>query len=144
MKMQFIVRNGVICESACKAIRDNYQGAIDQDELLQVDFSFYKKKRTLPQNDMYWAVLVTKTSQQLWRNAKQFSIDDVHEWFKEKFLPDECSKRDKSGHKIQKWAYTPDGNRRLNMSTTDLNTKEFADYFAEVEAYVVGELGIVI
>ena len=60
----------------------------------------------------------------------------LHEHCKREFLPESCAKG------VEKWGYLPSGERILTMSTTDLNTAEFADYMHQVFAFG-GELGVV-
>lgn len=141
MKQDFDIHSEQIAKNAYLAILRNWESVKTDKQVLRVSLTVSKKKRTNPQNSLYW-VLVTNVSQSFWLDNKQFSEESIHELFKRMFLPNECAKKDKNGNKIQKWIDVPFGERRLNMSTTDLDVSEFSEYFTKVEAYVVGELGV--
>jgi len=142
MKQEFDIHNEQIAKNACAAIMRNWESAKTDKQFLRASLSTAKPKRTSPQNSLYW-VLVTATSQQYWSNNRTYSEEAIHDHFKREHLPNECAKKDKNGNKIQKWIDAPFVGRILNMSTTDLDTAEFSTYYESVEAYAVGELGVV-
>lgn len=143
MKLQFIVKSEAIANNACRSIMSNWRALNDAGTPLQVDTGLYKKKRTNPQNALYWSSLVHCTSEQVWLDGRRLCDETWHGIFKVECLPDECAKQDKFGQRIKKWIYVG-GERFLNMSTTDLNTAEFSEYYARVEAYCVSDLGVVL
>ena len=101
----------------------------------QVTIALHKRKRRNQQNRLMWAAL-NDISKQAWIDYRRFSAEVLHEHCKREFLPETCAKG------VEKWGYLPSGERILIMSTTDLNTAEFADYMHQVFAFG-GELGVV-
>lgn len=130
-KKVFILRNKSIVETCLAFIKTVL---ISDESPFEVVIRRYKSKRTNQQNNTYWGRL-DDISEQVGIQGRKFEPIVWHEHMKEKFLPDECAKG------IDKWMFMIDGSRRLKMSTTDLNTKEFYDYRLQVEAYGA-ELGV--
>lgn len=123
MKSFVIIDSNVIalCIDAIRAIE------IISDAPFQVVIRKYKEKRTSQQNQTYWGRL-QDISEQLILDGRRYDAETWHEQMKRDFLPEMCEKG------VEKWKYLPEGSRVLNMSTTDLNTKEFYDYRLQVEA----------
>jgi len=107
---------------------------IDGNSFFEVVIRVFKKKRSNDQNNLYW-VRLGEISKQAWIDGRQFTDDVIHEHVKRELLPDTCTKG------IEKWMILPSGERTLKMSTGDLNTKEFAEYFTQVEAFAA-DLGV--
>lgn len=89
---------------------------------LSVEVKVHKDQRSLEQNKYYWQVL-NQISEQA---QPRFSAEAWHEFFKRKFIG--CID-------------LPMG-QVIGMSTTKLNSTEFALYVTQVEAFAVMELGV--
>ena len=90
------------------------------------------KKRSIPQNDLYWGWYIphlVKWFADLWIFTES---ETVHETLKDILL----SKRKKN--KITK-KY-----RKVTLSTTDLNTKEFKKYLEDIEILAMDRWRIII
>jgi len=94
----------------------------------QVTIEPFKKKRTLSQNALMWkwigevANLVHKETGQ--------DADDIHEFFKTKFLPARIVEI--AGETIER------------RTTTKLSTQEMSDYMTKIHAFVTSELGFIL
>lgn len=91
---------------------------------LAVEVSEYKEKRSSSANARYWALL-TEIAENVSIDGKWFDRDVWHEWAKDKFAP-----------KIE----GPSG--LLSVSTTQMNTEQFAQYMTQIESYAARELGV--
>lgn len=90
-----------------------------------VEIKQYRKKRTNPQNALYWKwvhLIATETGNE---------PDLIHEYLKERFLPPQTIKI--AGNEIQ-----------VPGSTTKLNTAQMTDYMSWVEQWAASELGIIL
>ena len=92
---------------------------------IEVNFQEYKKNRSNEQNSLYWKIL--EFAEMETGNAKE----DLHEFFKAKFLPKRILEIEKDGKKY---------NVEVQNSTTRLNTKEFSEYFKKIELFL-SEIG---
>ena len=123
---RIILRNEQ-CRSA--ALQTIVNLPIDEQHILEILIRPYKAKRRNEANALYW-VRLTEISEQCWIGGRKFDADTLHEYCKRQYLPHECAKA------VQKWTFLPESEERvLRMSTTDLNTSEFADYLTQVEAW---------
>ena len=103
----------------------------DPDKAYEVTIKLYKKARSQEQNAYLWGVVypTIQSAIQLSR-GEHYSTDDLHEWFRDKFLP--------------KKAITIKGETKVvRPSTTKLTTKEFGDYLDQVIMFAA-ESGIVV
>lgn len=126
-----IVRDKAIMEVALNAIRYLPFTKVHPWEVI---LRPYKVKRRTEANNLYWLRL-GEISQQAWINGRQYPAEVLHEYLKRQFLPETCNKG------FEKWITLPSGDRALGVSTTDLNTTEFADYMTAVECFGA-ELGV--
>jgi len=102
-----------------------------------------KKTRKPDQNQAMWAGLLRDIAEQAWIDGRQYRAEVWHEYFKEKYLPEdddpELSELARDGYR--KWDIDPDGKRRLVGSTTQLTVRGMAQYMTMVEAHGAG-LGV--
>lgn len=96
-----------------------------------------KPVRKLSQNDLMWAGPLADLAGQAWVNGRQFSAEVWHEFLKRENLPEDddpdLSELVKDGYR--KWDYTPDGERVVVGSTTQLTVKGFSEYLEKLFAY---------
>lgn len=97
--------------------------SLDVDKVWILDISEKKSKRSIPQNALYWAWLTVI------ENTTGNCKDDLHEFFKQKFLGYEVN--EVLNETIEKL-----------RTTTKLNTKSFTDYLECIRVFVAVELGI--
>ena len=118
-------------ETAMQVIKN---APIDLLKPIEVVVREQVKARKIDQNALMWAGALTDIANQAWVQNKKFSAEIWHEYFKREYLPEEYSEGITKGGYI-KWDYTPDGERVLIGSTTQLSTGGFSDYLDQVYAY---------
>ena len=95
-----------------------------QDENLIFELDEFKPTRTKLQNNLYWSY-ITDIKQAFEDKWVFITIDDLHEWFKTKFI---------------KWSYKNNSItwQRITQrkSTTELNKKEFSRFIKDIELYL--------
>ena len=95
-----------------------------QDENLIFKLDEFKPTRTKLQNNLYWSY-ITDIKQAFEDKWVFITIDDLHEWFKTKFI---------------KWSYKNNSItwQRITQrkSTTELNKKEFSRFIKDIELYL--------
>lgn len=101
----------------------NYLSKIDVTKQWSVSILLLKSKRSIDQNKLYWVWLGIIESE-----TGTFK-DELHEYFKERFL----------GFTIRK---VFESEVKIINSTTKLNTKEFTTYLESIRVFVSQELGI--
>jgi hypothetical protein len=131
----FVLRTPEIVEGCIAFIRSNAKAMADQDKPLEVRVFVHKSKRTLDQNALMWKVL-TVIAEQAWVGGRQYDADVWNLQMKRDLLPEETA----SGKK--KWVYLPNGDRQLEMSTSDLNVEEMSLYLEALHAHAATELGV--
>lgn len=123
------------------AITDHRTKEIALRNVQEVDFSDgmevvirkQKKPRGLNQNALMWSSAIKDIAAQVWPDGVQYSDETWHEYFKQKFLPEEASDETVDGY--VKWDFLPNGNRYLKGSTTQLTKKGFAAYLEKIYAF---------
>lgn len=123
------------------AITDHRTKEIALQKVQEVDISDEKevvirerkKHRGLNQNALMWSSAIKDIAAQVWPDGVQYSADTWHEYFKQKFLPEEASDETVDGY--VKWDFLPNGNRYLKGSTTQLTKKGFAVYLEKIYAF---------
>ena len=86
-----------------------------------------KRKRTVPQNRRYWGKgVLAQVAAQAVVNGRQFPAEVWHEMFKRMFIG---------------VVELPNGDV-IGMSSTDLDTEQFSDFCAQVEAFAATEHGV--
>lgn len=98
------------------------------DPVCEIQIREHKSTRKLEQNALYW-VRLGEIAEQAWIQGRRYEAETLHEYCKRVYLPEICDKG------VYKWVVLPTGDRVLRMSTGDLNTREFADYLTQVEAF---------
>ena len=98
------------------------------------------KVRGMDQNALMWVGPLADIAAQAWVAGRQYSAEVWHENFKRDYLPEEYDEElTKDGYR--KWDMTPNGERVLIGSTTQLTKKGFSQYLTQVEAFGAG-LGV--
>jgi hypothetical protein len=86
-----------------------------------------KRKRTKPQNRRYWGRgVLAQIAEQVVVNGRLYSAENWHEQFKRQFIGFE---------------ELPNG-QIVGKSSADLDTAEFSEFCAKVEAFAASELGV--
>ena len=124
-------------------LRNTAKNAIDnlpKDINLEVVIREHKKQRSLDANAKYWAGPLKDIAEQFWLNGRQYSAEILHELFKERYLVDETDEpyiheHVRNPETYRKYDYTPDGNRVLVGSTTDLTPYGFWQFIEQVYAF---------
>lgn len=114
----------------------NLKPMADQSRFLQCVVSEYKESRSSAANAYMWAGILMPVSEQAFVGGQRFKPEVWSEHLKELFLP-EINARG-----MDKWMVLPNGNRRLVMGTSNLNTAEMALYLDQCAAYAATELGV--
>ena len=115
---------------------------LDPDKPIEFLLREEVKARKLDQNAAMWAGPLKDIEEQAYVQGRTYSRQVWHEYFKEKFLPEQFDPElCKEGYR--KWDTKPDGQIILVGSTTQLTVKGFRDYLRQVEAYAATELGVV-
>jgi hypothetical protein len=97
--------------------------------------------RKMSQQALLFAGPMTDIAKQAWFEGRQHSVETLHLYCKQEFLPEEFDPTlCKDGY--QKWDIDPAGRRVLVGSTTQLTVKGFGEYLESVFAFG-GALGVV-
>lgn len=136
--IQILVRSELQRNTALAKIS---QLPLDNDKPIEVIIREWSKPRKPDQNSLMWAGPLTDIAQQAYVSGRTYSPEVWHEYFKEKFLPEEYEEGiTKEGYR--KWDVSPTGSRILVGSSTHLTVKGFALYLTELEAHAATELGV--
>lgn len=120
----FILRTELDARQAWECLKP-WRGFAEEGKPLAVDIRTHKAKRSNRANRRYWSIL-NQIAEDGWLGKKRFPPETWHFWFRAKFLGYEEGI----------------GGQMIPVSTTTLNTAEFAEYMANVERYAVTELEI--
>jgi len=113
---------------------------LDTSKPLEIIVREQVKARKPDQNALMWVGPLKDISEQAVIDGKRFSPEVWHEYFKKEFLPEFFDQNHcKEGY--VKWAQTPDEERVLIGSTTQLTVAGFAYYMEHVYAFG-GNLGV--
>ena len=113
---------------------------MDEDSPLEILIREPVKARGMDQNALMWVGPLADIADQAWVAGRQYSAEVWHEQFKRSYLPEEFDEElTKEGYR--KWDITPNGDRVLIGSTTQLTKKGFSQYLTQVEAAGAG-LGV--
>jgi len=99
------------------------------EPVCEVTFREAKSKRSLAQNSIYWKWVDCIRLHVMDSTGQAYSADQMHEWFKAKFLP--TSTVEIAGE-VQ----------RCRLSTTVLNTAEMSEYMDKIDRFCVSNLGL--
>lgn len=121
---QFILRDPEIGHRMVSYVKSLAGPSAAAGRPLVVTVAEYKAKRSTEANARYWALL-GEIAEQVQVNGKWFSKDVWHEHLKGLFAPKEDG---------------PAG--LIPVSTSQMNTEQFARYMTQIEAYATQELGV--
>ena len=99
----------------------------DSQPVYQITVEEWKATRSGAQNRLYWLWLrqiADHINENKQEGSELFSDNDMHEWFKEKFLPTKLI--DFQGTVVKAF-----------KTTTKLTTKEFTDYLENIDRYCI-------
>ena len=119
-------------------MRTNMKDAAEHERPLQAVVSHYKATRSAEQNAFMWVGILEPLAMQASVGGTRFKAEVWNELLKELFLPETCAKG------IDKWLMLPNGERRLEMSTSDLNVEEMTLYLNQAAAYAASEQGVML
>lgn len=127
-----IVLVGLMQKDTARSLLE--QAPIDMHKPLELVIREQQKERKLDQQALMWVSQLADISAQAYVNGRTYSAELWHEFFKREYLPDEYDPElCKEGYR--KWDYSPDGERVLIGSTTQLTVKGFAQYLTQIEAH---------
>lgn len=107
---------------------------IDVDKPLQITIEDYQPRRKISQQALLFAGPLRDIAEQAWVSNMQYSAETWHEFYKREFLPEEFDAAlCKAGY--CKWSITPNGDRVLIGSTTDLTVKGYSQYLEQIHAH---------
>lgn len=124
MSKLFILRDPTHGKALVAYLKQHAGRQVAAGRPLAVEVSEYKEKRSNAANARYWAIL-TEIAENVSIEGEWFDRDVWHEWFKDRFAP-----------KVE----GPSG--LLSVSTTQMNTEQFAQYMTQIESYAARELGV--
>ena len=103
----------------------------DPEKTYWITVEVYRKKRSREQNAYLWGVVYPTIQTAIQESrGEDYSCDDIHEWFRDKYLP--------------KRVITIKGETKVaRPSTTTLDVKEFGEYLDRIICFCA-ENGIVI
>lgn len=112
---------------------------LDSENPLEILIREPVKQRGMDQNALYWAGPLRDISEQAWVGGRQYSAEIWHESFKRDYLPEEDDsdlvELVKDPFTWRKWDWTPNGDRVLIGSTTQLTKRGFSQYLEQIHAY---------
>lgn len=117
-KQTYVLTDEIKANNCVATITKYWQRQHDAGKTLEVIIQ--RKKRSLPQNDRYWAIL-QRVSEQIRPLNRQYSKDVWHEHFKREFI---------GVDPLPSGAY-------MAKSTTDLDIEVFTNYMTQVEAWAI-------
>ena len=137
---RIFVFNSAAVQSNCIMLARN----LPVDGSVEIVIRKASKIRTPDQSAAMWAGPLRDIEEQAWVKGRQFKADVWHEHFKREFLPEgdeeDFDRLVKLGYR--KWDYTPQGDRVLVGSTTQLTMRGMGQYMEKLTAYGASELGV--
>lgn len=116
-------------QTRARALR--FLQSLDLSKPWEITIQRKRRKRTLSQNALMWK-WINEVADLVSRETGQ-DADDIHEFFKAKFLP-------AAGRKIVEIG----GETVEHRTTTELSTADMGRYMDAIYAFVVNELGILL
>lgn len=89
----------------------------------------HKSKRSLDQNALHWKRLDVIRLHIADSSGQVFSAEELHEFFKEKFMPAKLV--EVGGESV-----------KVRRTTTKLNTKEFSEFMEHIDRYCIERMGL--
>lgn len=124
-----VIHEGKISLDDMRAYRDDMK-RFGEGESIVVTVESVKEHRTTAQNRRYWKIL------SLLSDHTGHHAEELHEYFKPRFLPKHVVLTDASGIVID--------DRVVGGTTTTLSTREFSDYCDRIIQFAAEELGFVV
>jgi len=124
MKTAIICRSEVLKKRAISLIE-----GLPVDDAHEVVIRPFKSKRSLDQNRLLWKWTDIIRVHIADSTGKFYSSDEIHEWFKSRFLPFRVVEIGGDAH-------------TCSATTTKLNTKEMAEYLDAINHFCGSELGL--
>ena len=135
---RFVLRSDEDAERLYALLRQRGKLLEAHGKFFSVVVAQYAPTRTAAQNSRMWVGTLVPMEKQARTTGHRMPANSWHKLMKAMFLPEVCAKG------IFKWQYTDDGERKLTMSTGDLNEEEHDLYMHEVNAYAATELGVLL
>lgn len=124
MKHRFTIISDAVAERACAVIR-----SLPRDKRFEVTICEAKSSRSLQQNALYWKWMDAIRLHVADSTGDFYSAEDLHEWFKTKFLPAN--------------PVTIDGEMQLaRRTTTSLSVRAMSEYMNLIDRYCVEHLNL--
>lgn len=120
-----VLRDDASANSLWSTLRANWRAMAASGKPIAVELREHKAKRSGEQNKRYWALLA-EIADNAWLEGRQYSKEAWHAYFAAQFIGSE----------------EMPGGGMTAISTTTLNTEEFAAYSTRIEVYAAQELGI--
>lgn len=135
---KILLRSELQRDSAIAALSN---APLDADKPLEFLLREEVKARKPDQNSLMWAGPLKDIAEQGYVKGRTYSAEVWHEQFKREYLPEEFDPEQcKEGYR--KWDYTPNGDRVLIGSSTDLTVRGFAIYLKQIEVFAQVDLGV--
>lgn len=125
IRRTFVLRESEHVQALWAFLNMNWRAAADAGQPLSAEIAEFKGQRSTKANRLYWARL-NEIAQSAWVDSKQFSPEAWHAFFAAKFIGTEEGP----------------GGTQPPISTSTLNTSDFAEYLTRIEVYAATELGI--
>jgi len=119
---KFILRSPAIIDRACQILR-----SLPSEPLMEVVIKPHKSSRSLQQNSLHWKRLEVIRMHIADSTGQIFSAEELHEFFKEKFLP---ARMVEVGGEVVK----------VPRTTTKLSTKEMSEFMDAIDRYCIERL----
>lgn len=131
----FILREDQNAQALWSFLRNNWRPMADAGKPLAIRISEHKASRSDEQNSLMW-VWLGQIEERAYVGGRRFDAAIWNEHCKERLLPEETA----AGKR--KWMHLPNGERRLILSTRDLNIAEMTEYLDKLAAYAATDLGV--
>lgn len=118
----FVLQNDLIRERAVEAIRTAPEG-------MEVIVQKHKSKRSLSQNALHWKRLDIIRMHIADSTGRVFSAEELHDFFKRKFLPVRLVEIDGDVEKV-------------TQTTTDKDTKQMTEFMDAIDRYCIERLSL--
>lgn len=131
----FVLREDMNAQALWAFLRNNWKAMAESGKPLAIRVSEYRSKRSEEQNRLMWRWL-GEVAEQAYVGGQRYTAEVWNEHCKAQLLPEETA----AGK--SKWLHMPSGERRLMLSTSDLNVAEMSEYLDKLSAYASTELGV--
>lgn len=130
----FVLRTMENVRALWQFLKQNLKPMAEQERFIEVRVYEWKPRATDAQHAVIW-VINEQIANQAWVAGRRFDAETWHEQLKRDHLPEETKKG------VKKWRALPNGERELNMSTTNLDREEKTVYINQIMARGA-ELGV--